>query len=67
MLRCNIACRARALTAFTALALSTSAYGSGLAVSEWRPVKLGELVLPDGVDIFVGFKAGGQLLGLRPL
>ncbi len=34
-----------------------------LAGSEWRPVALGELTLPEDVDVFVQFRGEGELGG----
>ncbi len=55
--------RALVFTISLALVMSASVLAAGLAGSEWRPVKIGERVLPESASIFVKFEAGGRLSG----
>ncbi len=45
------------------LSPSVAAEEPALAGSEWRPVALGEVTLPDDVDVFVQFRGEGELGG----
>ena len=45
------------------LSSSVAADEAVLAGSEWRPVEIGELSLPDDVDAFVQFRGEGELGG----
>jgi putative lipoprotein len=45
------------------MALATPLQAAGLAGSEWRPVRIGDMEIAKDADIFVRFEADGKLKG----